>query len=56
MMFVGMTVEQVVETLVEMGEGFDLWEDDGEVMSVMLDDTELFVEDDVVVSVVAMED
>lgn len=51
-----MTVEQVVETLVEMGEGFDLWENDGEVMSVMLDDTELFVEDDVVVSVVAMED
>ena len=56
MMFVGMTVEQVVETLVEMGEGFDLWEVDGEVLSVMLDDTDLFVEDGVVVSAVAMED
>ena len=52
MTFMGMTLEQVVETLTEMEEEFDFFEVEGEVLGVMLDDTTIYLEDGVVTSVV----
>ena len=54
---VGMTVEEATVALMEMGEDFDLFEEeDGEVLSIMVEDADLFVEDGVVVSLVTDEE
>lgn len=53
---VGMTVEEATVALMEMGEDFDLFEEDGEVLSIMVEEADLFVEDGVVVSLVTDEE